>query len=139
MANNELVNATGGYSTNIYEELMINFVNTLLMINKNDPNNIIENFLGSSRLNNSISLTKDYSNTTATKIKINYTDNTNKIQNINWSLVDNYYQTDMLIYVGKQIENIQIISEDENTIYQTIEGNFTTGKFYSIKQNVSIE
>lgn len=139
LTKNELVNATGSYSTNIYEELMVNFVNTLLMANENDPNNIIENLSGSSRLNNSISLTKDYSNIKATKIKINYTDNTNKIQNISWTLIDNYYQTDMLIYVGKQIENIQIISEDENTIYQTIEGNFIVGKFYSIKQNVSIE
>lgn len=136
--NNELVNATGTYTTNVYEELMINFVNALMIVNENDPTNFIENLTGSSRLNNSISTTNDYINARATKVKINYTDNTSEIKYINWVSVRKYFKTTIEITVSKEIENIQIISYDENTIYQTIEYNFVVGKTYSIQQDVWI-
>ena len=95
MTNNLLVNATGTYTTNIYEELMINFVNALMIINENDPTNTRENLIGASRLNNSISLTADYPNSQATKIKINYADNSNEIRFINWIPMKNYYITSL--------------------------------------------
>lgn len=134
----ELVNATGTYTTNIFEELMINFVNALMIINENDPTNAKENLIGASRLNNSISLTTDYSSAMGTKIKINYTDNTSSIQNITWIPMKNYYTTQIIINVEKEIDNIQIISNDENTVYQTIEDIFEVGKTYSIRQDVWI-
>lgn len=135
----ELVNATGTYTTNIFEELMINFVNALMIEDRNDIDNIIENVVGASRLNDSISLTNDYSSTKATKIRINYTDNTNKIQTINWTVGTGYYQVEILVYVNKEIDNIQIISNDENTVYQTIESTYQLNKFYTIIQKVRIE
>lgn len=139
MTNNLLVNATGTYTTNIFEELMINFVNTLMIEDGNDIDNIIENVVGASRLNDSISLTNDYSSTKATKIRINYTDNTSKIQTINWTAGTGYYQVEILVYVNKEIENIQIISNDENIVYQTIESTYQLNRFYTIIQKVRIE
>ena len=139
MTNNLLVNAAGTYTTNIFEELMINFVNAIMIENGNDIDNIIENVLGASRLNDSISLTNDYSSAKATKIRINYTDNTSKIQNISWTAGIDYYQAEILIYVNKEIDNIQIISNDENTVYQTIESTYQLNKFYTIIQKVRIE
>ena len=126
--------------TNIYEELLINFINTLIMQNRNNPDNIISNIVGASRINNSISnpLVLDYSNAQASKFKINYTDNTSVTQNIAWTKITNYYQAKMFIYVPKAIKNIEIISADGNTVYQTITDNYTVGNLYIINQDVWI-
>ena len=48
------------------------------------------------------------------------------------------YMYDFDIYVSKSITNIQIISNDETTIYQTITSTFEVGKFYNITQMVEI-
>ena len=95
-----------------------------------------------SRLNNSISETTDYDTAKALKIKINYTDNTNSIIQLKEDqfdkISDTSYMYDVDIYVPKEITNIQIISNDENTIYQTITSTFEVGKFYNITQMVEI-
>lgn len=138
--NNILNTASTEVVTNIYEELLINFINTLIMQNRNNPDNIISNIVGASRINNSISnpLVLDYSNAQASKFKINYTDNTSVTQNIAWTKITNYYQAKMFIYVPKAIKNIEIISADGNTVYQTITDNYTVGNFYIINQDVWI-
>ena len=93
-------------------------------------------------MNNSISETIDYDNTKALKIKINYTDNTNYILQLKESQIDKIsntsYMYDVDIYVPKSITNIQIISNDEITVYQTITSTFEVGKFYNITQMVEI-
>ena len=83
MTNSLLNDENVSLTTNIYEELMINFINTLMISNQNDSNNIIENVNGSSRLNNSISNLMDYSQTQMSKYRINYSDNTTLIGNLN--------------------------------------------------------
>ena len=45
---------------------------------------------------------------------------------------------DFDIYASKSITNIQIISNDETTIYQTITSTFEVGKLYNITQMVEI-
>lgn len=139
-SNNIISESNNSITTNIYEELMINFINTINMVNANDSENIIYNNNGATRLNNSISnpMYLDYEQAKATKIKINYSDNTNDIQNIVWEEVNNYYQAKILLYVNKEINNIQIISEDELTVYQTITNEFQIGSFYTINQDVWI-
>lgn len=138
--NNVLNTDSNEVVTNIYEELLINFINTLIMQNRNNPDNVISNIVGASRINNSISnpLVLDYSNAQASKFKINYNDNTSVTQNIAWTKITNYYQAKMFIYVPKAIKNIEIISADGNTVYQTITDNYTVGNFYIINQDVWI-
>ena len=141
--NMELVNDTTPITKNIYETVDINFSNTLVIRNDNDENNKILNPIGSSRLNNSISQTIDYESAEATKIKINYADGTNEIIELGSSqitiLTNTKARYNFSIYVQKEINNIQIISFDENTIYQTINNlNLTIGKTYSITQDVEV-
>lgn len=125
------------FSTNIYEELMINFINSIFMINKNNLNDPIENKIGATRINKSVSNPEllDYNEAKAKKYRINYADGTNEIKIIEWTKIRNYYQAKILIQVEKEITNIQIISDDENTIYQEIVGNFELNKSYIIKQD----
>lgn len=127
-------------SKNIYEVLDINFFNTLVMKNSNDPLNEIINNPGASRLNNSANQELDYQNTYAGKVRINYSDNTNNIETVGIPTITNGIATyNFTIYVSKTISNIEIISNDENTTYQTIEGTFNVGSTYTITQDVRVE
>lgn len=125
-------------STNVYEELLINFINTITMKNANNPSNIIFNENGASRINNSVSNPNvlDYTNSIAKKYKINYVDDTYEIKEFEWTKIRNYYQAKIFIDVKKEIKNIQIISNDGATIYQTITGNYVVGNSYLIKQDM---
>lgn len=130
---------TNTITTNIYENLDINFFNTLIMKNDNTPNEIINNE-GASRLNNSISQETDYSNATANKIRINYQDGTSLVSNVGTPTITNGVATyTITIYVPKAITNIEIISNDEATSYQTITGTFNINKYYTLTQDVRVE
>lgn len=122
---------------NIYENLNINFYTTLRMINNNDPNNQIFNQVGSNRINSSVSSVKDYTNAKATKIRINYSDNTTKVQDITFDYGNEAF-TEFIIYVNKNITSIDFISNDENTIYNTIRPELEIGKSYKISQSVYV-
>lgn len=124
---------------NIYETLNINFHNTIRMTNENDPNNIIFTQEGSNRINISVSDTADYEQAKVNKIRINYDDETTKIQNVTFYPLKNYFYTMFTIYVDKDINNIEFISNDENTVYNTINPIFEVGKYYTIRQSVTID
>ena len=134
-----LMNNQESITKNIYENLNINFYVTLRMINNNDSSNPIFNQQGSNRINSSVSSVKDYNNAKATKIRINYSDNTTKILNIEFYPIRNYYYTKFSIYIDKLISSIDFISNDEETIYNTIRPNFIVGKYYTINQSVRID
>lgn len=127
-------------SKNIYEVLDINFFNTLIMKNNNNPLNEIINNPGASRLNSSISQELDYQDSYAGKIRINYIDNTSNVDTIGIPIITNGVATyTFTFYVSKAISSIEIISSDENTSYQTIEGTFNVGSTYTITQDVRVE
>lgn len=134
-----MVEDTDTLTKNIYESLDINFFNSLVMKNSNTQNEII-NYPGASRLNNSISEENDYTDTIANKMRINYEDGTNIIRNVNIPTITNDIATyTFSIYVPKAITSIEIISNDEETSYQTITSNFTVGKYYTLTQDVRVE
>ena len=140
---NKLLNSnTQNISKNIYETLNINFANTLVIKNSNNPLNEIINIAGASRLNSSISSFADYEETKGTKYKVNYTNGNSNVFNIdNIDYLGNTAILDFNVYVGSAISNIQIISNDEATIYQEIDiSNLSLeiGKCYNFKQNVEI-
>jgi hypothetical protein len=140
--NNILNVVSSNIQKNIYETLNINFINTLNIKNSNNPNNEILNPLGASRLNNSISLTTDYNNAKGTKYRLNYTDNTSLVRSIldsQITCINNTATYDFVIYTAKLVNSIDIISNDEATVYQTIDGsNLALNKFYKITQEVEI-
>ena len=137
--NGTLITNTDTIQKNIYEDLFINFYNTLTMQNQNTLN-YITNLNGATRLNNSISASLDYENVLISKIKINYTDETSIIKGITIaSQVSQFvYNFNFQIYVDKPILNIELISNDENTVYQTINLTTQVGKYYNINQQVEI-
>lgn len=140
--NGIIVENSNTYSKNIYEELLINYINTITMSNQNEPDNIIYNYEGAVRLNNSATNPNinDYSNCQATKYRINYQDGTTLIQPLTWNLTNTKYQTIISVYnTENQIISIDIISSDENTIYQTINcETLNTNQAYNIYQDVYI-
>lgn len=128
---------------NIYETVNINFANTISIRNDNDPNNKILNPTAAIRLNSSTSNLGDYSDAKGLHIKVNYTDNTSSIINLDSSQVTFTSDTEATysfdIYVNKAINNIQILSNDNATIYQTMDNlNLVVGKTYSITQDVEV-
>lgn len=142
--NNILITDTVPFTKNIYEAVYLNFANTVNMVDRNDVDNETLNVVGASRVIDSTGNTLDYDNTKANKYKINYTDDTNVVKDIVPTFNGDYdnplYTYEFLLYVGKEISNIQIISNDGNTVYLTIDGsNFEVNKLYSVSQGVTIE
>ena len=143
--NGVLVSNIETIQKNIYEDLYINFYNTLTMQNQNTQD-YITNIVGASRLNGSISSWSQentYNLVKLTKIRINYSDNTSLVKAINPAtrISQFVYQYSFNIYVPgtKDITNIEMISQDEETTYQTITGlSLERSKSYKITQNVEI-
>lgn len=132
--NNEMVSL----SKNVYEYLNINFYNTLQIVNRNTSEDII-NQTGASRINDSVSQTTDYDDATMNKAKINYGDGTNYIFPITFTQNGNDMETTFSIYASQEILSIDLISNDETTVYNTITGEFTVGNYYTITQDVTVE
>ena len=129
---------------NIYEKVNINFINNIQIKNANNENDIILNINGASRLNESVLKTIDYDNTKATKIRLIYNDETDKV----FGLGDNQIEIigeklilyNFVVYnpSNKNIKTIEFISNDEKTIYQRINPNLESNKYYNINQSVEI-
>ena len=142
--NFKLVKSAKRINKNIYEVVDINFYNMILMEDRNNVNNIIMNETGAIRLNESVSSIIDYNDCKATKIKINYDDDSSLIYNEGSytmsiiSYTDIRYIFNVYCPTNKMINNIQIISNDENTVYLTITGEFENGVIYKITQDVII-
>lgn len=143
--NVELAHTNEPINKNIYETVDINFYNTLTMINRNDVDNPISNLNGAIRINQSTSKNKDYYDSQATKVRLNYSDGSHYIVAIDTetqiTVSNNIATYDFLIYVpeNKNLSNLEIVSYDEKTSYITITGSFTPGKYYNIKQDVWVE
>lgn len=152
--NKELISSTNSLlvtdsvllNKNIYEELFINFINTITIKNNNNPNNSIINSIGSARLNNSVSNLADYDNAKITKYRVNYANGTNEIVNIDPSnffinsqaTYGNYILT-IYVPVEYKINSIELISNDEQTSYQTIDcTSLLNGKYYTINQKLEV-
>lgn len=140
--NTILVNDPNVIQKNIYETLFLNYINTLNVIDK-DTNEIYKNT--GSYINNNINTgTKDnYNNSFIAKIRINFQDNSIKIQKIFWQQIDGTHKkTVFSIYAKDYINSIDFISNDENTIYITKnmnDFNLEIGKYYTITQFLKIE
>jgi hypothetical protein len=136
--NYHLQNGTDVIMKNIYEELNINFSNTIYMTNENNPQNIIYNQDGANRVNDSSSNTNDYQDAKVSKVRINM-GRDEIVFNVEFYPLKNYYYTFFGIYVAEEIDSIEFISEDEETVYNTITGDFEIGKLYTIRQCVTID
>ena len=143
MFNNNINENTQEIEKNIYEDLYINYFNSLSMQNQN-TDTYVDNLEGAIRINQSANKTSDYENAKATKIKITYNDDTYKKGGVDSSITNGVCTYEFYVYVpdGKTIKKIDIMSEDEETIYQTIDyfpETLLTTKTYKIQQDVRVE
>lgn len=138
----QITNNIDSITTNEYETLHINSINTLSMINEDTG---VINQQGASRLNLSVNNKQDYTQTIADKLKFNYNDNSSSIIKIDLSsqveIINNMaiYTIDIYIPSDKTVSNIQFISDDETTVYQTIDNlTFESGKAYTLTQMLEV-
>lgn len=143
--NNIMVSDSMEIVKNVYEELLINFVNSIIVKNSNNINNVIINNTASNRINNSVSNPSvlDYNNSKIGKYKINYGNGTSVINPINTDLTFAGLSTNYIITVYVPIDygitSIQLLSNDETTIYQTIDcSNLENNKYYTINQKMEV-
>ena len=125
---------------NIYETLLVNFVNTFLVADKNNGNNVL-NQPASNYINASINDETTYTNAKFyDKIKVTYQDNSTKevayeYQNLKGSQVTIAFG----IYVDKLMRSAEILSNDQTITYQTIDlMSLQQGNYYTIKQDLEV-
>jgi hypothetical protein len=127
------------WNKNIYEVVDLNFLNTISVIDEDTNTPYLESAI---KLNNATTDggSTNYQNTPCNKYRVNYEDGTNSINTFSWSSIDDTHkQTSFSIYVDKAIKDIDLISNDTDTIYLTIPLEVEIGKTYSITQKVRVE
>lgn len=133
--NNILASKQINITKNIYEQVNINFINHFTIKDK-DINMTASSRLVASMLNND---PQAYIG----KFKINYEDETTSIKNLSnkdFTLDNSKVNIFFVIYVDKLINSIDLISNDEETIYKTIDcSNLELNKYYKISQDIRIE
>ena len=137
--NNVIISDTNGFTKNVYETVYLNFVNTISVVNQNNTQSVYNNAVAI-KLNTSINNPTDYDDLKLTKYRINYQDGTNSVSNLQATLQDDgSYQLLMTFYLSKLANNLELISEDEQTIYLTYDlTSIQINKYYSFKQRVRI-
>ena len=137
--NNVIINDTNGFTKNVYETVYLNFVNTISVVNQNETQSVYNNEVAT-KLNTSINNPTDYDNLKLTKFRINYQDGTNSVSNFQaTSQNDGSYELLMTFYLSKLADTLELVSEDEQTVYLTYNlANTEINKYYSFKQRVRI-
>lgn len=137
--NNVIINDTNGFTKNVYETVYLNFVNTISVVNQNETQPIYNNAVAT-KLNTSINNPTDYDSLKLTKFRINYQDGTNTVSTLQATLQgDGSYELLMTFYLSKLADTLELISEDEQTVYLTYNlSNTEINKIYSFKQRVRI-
>lgn len=138
--NLNLVEDTNMIQKNVYETLYINFINTLLIADRNNAVQVL-NQEASTYLNNAINTDDSYDNAKLyNKVIINYQDGSSKENSYG---LENITETSAIIafglYIDKLINNVEIVSNDKSIVYQTIDlSNLELNKTYSIKQKLEV-
>ena len=137
--NNVIISDTNGFTKNVYETVYLNFVNTISVVNQNETQSVYNNNVAT-KLNTSINNPTNYDDLKLTKYRINYQDGTNTVSTPQATLQDDgSYQLLMTFYLSKFADTLELISEDEQTVYLTYNlTNTETNKYYSFKQRVRI-
>ena len=124
------------WTKNIYEVVDVNFLNTISVIDEDTNTPYLESAI---KVNNATTDGGDtnYQNTPCNKYRINYLDGTTSIGALVWNSINNYNKkTQITFYVDKEINSIDLISNDESVIYLTIPIEAEVGKYYTINQKV---
>lgn len=137
--NNVIISDANGFTKNVYETVYLNFVNTISVVNQNETQSVYNNAVAT-KLNTSINNPTDYNDLKLTKYRINYQDGTNSVSTLQATLQDDgSYELLMTFFLSKLADTLELISEDEQTVYLTYNlANTEINKYYSFKQRVRI-
>lgn len=134
-----LVNNINSISKNIYENLFINFVNTIT-VEDEDTGEIYQDV--ANYINNSINTgtQEDYEGIQIRKVHINTNDQT-VIQTISWDNIDDtHLETQFTIYVDSSPISIEFMNADESYTYLTKDiSELEVGNYYTISQKIRME
>lgn len=136
VTNLDLVVDNNTITKNIYETLYLNYINIINVLDEDTNTPYINSAI---KVNNSINIgtQTSYENSACTKYRINYTDTTTQINNLEWLPINKYNKTTQItFYADKNITSVDLISEDETTVYLSIPVEVEIGKTYTIKQKV---
>lgn len=135
----EMITNNNSITKNIYENLFINFINTLNVIDE-DTGEIYPS--SASRINNSINTGTqlDYEGEQITKVRIN-TENNQVIQTIEWTDIDDTHrETTITIYIDSTPQTIEFMNNSETFTYLEKDiSNLEVGKLYNITQKIRME
>ena len=138
--NLDIIEDTNMLQKNIYETLYINFINTLMIVDRNNTNQVI-NQQASTYLNNAINTADSYDNAKLyNKVIINYQNGSSK--EVSYAHEDNTETSTVIafgLHVDKLINNAEFVSNDKRTVYQTIDlSNLELNKYYAIRQKLEV-
>lgn len=140
--NYNLVDNYINVNKNIYENLMINFFNSIVV---KDYTGRIYNS-GGSRVNDSISKTNDMKNASVNKIKLFYSDNTTYTYGLPAPTITGggnpmtaTYEIPLVVNSDGYVLKYQILSNDENTLYFEYDTSSLNAGTYKITQECSVE
>ena len=139
ITNLELVENNDTIQKNVYETLFLNFIDTINVIDEDTSTNFP---IASNYINTNINIgTQINSNTSSVgKVRINFEDSSVKVFNITWNTIDDTHKsTTFSIYAEKEIQSLDFLSNDENTIYCTKDIDTIEGNFYTITQYLRVE
>lgn len=141
-SNNTINSDTTELTKNVYESVLLNFINTIDVVDEETQTNYPND---ASYINTNINVGNEtnYNNTKITKARINY-ESGSKIIPIKWNDISTdttiAKQTTFSIYVSSALTSIDFISEDETFIYITKEyEGLQVGNYYTITQKIRIE
>lgn len=141
-SNNTINSDTTELTKNVYESVLLNFVNTIDVVDEETQTNYPND---ASYINTNINVGNEtnYNNTKITKARINY-ESGSKIIPITWNDISTdttiAKQTTFSIYVSSALTSIDFISEDETFTYITKEyEDLQVGNYYTITQKIRIE
>lgn len=137
--NSEMVIDTNTTTKNIYETLYLNFINTTNVINE-DTNTSYPLAAAYITENINTGTQQNCETTTVGKIRLNK-NGSSEIREIYWETIDDTHkQTTIGITMTESVLSIDFISNDETTIYSTIDtSNLEVGNTYNITQSLRIE
>lgn len=129
------------FNKNIYENVFLNFINSIQVINKIGNQHIVNN-LASSGLNSAVNTTNQYDKMKLySKAILYYQDSTTKEITFEVKRLSELSADLFLAFkLDKYADKIEFVSNDKTIIYHTIDlSNLETEKTYSLKQSVEID
>ena len=131
--NKQLIHDTTNYQKNIYENVLVNFNNSI-----NITNDDIYKQTPSIRLNNSVLTNLDYNQAKIGYVRIMFESGNRDIVPTITQVSDTEYTVDFTLYAGEQVNGILILSQDKQTIYDSFKMDYILNKCYNITRKVEI-